>query len=178
MTRDLTQALRRLWKNPWFLAAVIAILALGIGANTAVFSIADAVLLRPPPYQAAARLVSIEQNTPKWEMSVISADDYLSWGARRDLFEKTVAYRRDIVTLTNAGDPDQVFVVRTSPQMFSLLGVPARLGRTLLDSDDAAEWREFRGNQRPALEAQVRWRSANPRAHYYRSPAKRSPSWE
>ena len=138
MTRDLAQALRRLWKNPWFLAAVIAILALGIGANTAVFSIADAVLLRPPPYQAAARLVSIEQTTPKWEMSVISADDYLSWGDRRDLFEKTVAYRRDIVTLTNAGDPDQVFVVRTSPQMFSLLGVPARLGRTLLDSDDAA----------------------------------------
>ncbi len=137
MTRDLTQALRRLWKAPWFLAAVIAILALGIGANTAVFSIADAVLLRPPPYQAAARLVSIEQTTPKWVMSVISADDYLSWGDRRDLFEKTVAYRRDIVTLTNAGDPDQVFVVRTSPQMFSLLGVPARLGRTLLDSDDA-----------------------------------------
>ncbi len=137
MTRDLAQALRRLWKAPWFLAAVIAILALGIGANTAVFSIADAVLLRPPPYQAAARLVSIEQTTPKWEMSVIAADDYLSWGGRRDLFEKTVAYRRDIVTLTNAGDPDQVFVVRTSPQMFSLLGVSARLGRTLLDSDDA-----------------------------------------
>jgi putative ABC transport system permease protein len=137
MTRDLVQALRRLWKNPWFLAAVIAILALGIGANTAVFSIADAVLLRPPPYQAASRLVSIKQTTPKWEMSVISADDYLSWDDRRDLFEKTVPYRRDIVTLTNAGDPDQVFVVRTSAQMFSLLGVPARLGRTILDSDDA-----------------------------------------
>src|SRR5579863_5603313 len=137
MTRDLVQALRRLWKNPWFLGAVIAILALGIGANTAVFSIADSVLLRPPPYQAAARLVSIEQTTPKWVMSVISADDYLAWGDRRELFEKTVPYRRDIVTLTNAGDPDQVFVVRTAPQMFSLLGVPARLGRTLLDSDDA-----------------------------------------
>jgi putative ABC transport system permease protein len=137
MAVDFVHALRRLAKNPWFLVAVIAILALGIGANTAVFSIADAVLLRPPPYQAAARLVTIEQTTPKWVMSVISADDYLVWADRRDLFEKTIPYRRDIVTLTNAGDPDQVFTVRTSAQMFSLLGVRASLGRTLLDSEDS-----------------------------------------
>src|SRR3984957_4624566 len=117
MAVDLVHALRRLAKSPWSPLAVLAILALGIGAKAAVVSIADAVLLRPPPYQAASRLVSIEQTTPKWVMSVISADDYLSWGDRRDLFEKTVPYRRDIVTLTNAGDPDQVFVVRTSVQM-------------------------------------------------------------
>jgi putative ABC transport system permease protein len=137
MAADLVHALRRLAKNPRFLSAVIAILALGIGANTAVFSIADAVLLRPPPYQAAARLVTIEQTTPKWVMSVISADDYLAWADRRDVFEKTIPYRRDIVTLTNAGDPDQVFTVRTSAQMFSFLGVRASLGRTLLDSEDS-----------------------------------------
>lgn len=130
--------LRRLWKNPWFLAAAVTILGLGIGANTAVFSIADAVLLRPPPYQAAKRLVTIEQTTPKWVMSVISADDYLFWADRHDLFDKIVPYSRDIVTMTKPGDPDQVFVVRTSVQLFSLLGVRARLGRTLLDSDDAA----------------------------------------
>ncbi len=124
-------------KNPWFLAAVIAILALGIGANTAVFSIADAVLLRPPPYQAATRLVSIKQTTPKWEMSVIGVKDYLFWADRRDLFEKSVPYRRDIVTMMNAGVPNQVFIVRTSAQLFSLLGVGAKIGRTLLDSDDA-----------------------------------------
>src|SRR3984885_6806235 len=137
MTRDFVWALRWLSKNPWFLVAAIAILALGIGANTAVFSIADAVLLRPPPYRAAARLVTIEQTTPKWVMSVISVDDYLAWADRRDLFEKSVPYRRDIVTLTNAGDPDQVFTVRTSAQMFSFLGVRASLGRTLLDSEDS-----------------------------------------
>jgi putative ABC transport system permease protein len=137
MAADLVHALRRLAKNPRFLSAVIAILALGIGANTAVFSIANAVLLRPPPYQAAARLVTIEQTTPKWVMSVISADDYLAWADRRDVFEKTIPYRRDIVTLTNAGDPDQVFTVRTSAQMFSFLGVRASLGRTLLDSEDS-----------------------------------------
>lgn len=137
MAADLLYALRRLWKNPWFLAAVVTMLALGIGANTAVFSLADAVLLRPPPYQAAERLVTIEQRTPKTDISVISADDYLFWAGRRDLFDKIVPYSRDIVTMTKPGDPDQVFLVRTSVQLFALLGVRASLGRTLLDSDDA-----------------------------------------
>ncbi len=127
--------MRRL-SSPWFLLAVIAILGLGIGANTAVFSVADAILLRPPPYQASARLVSIEQSTPKWVMSIISADDYRFWRERTDLFEETVPYRRDIVTLTNPEPPTQVFTVRASPKLFSLLGVHAALGRTLVDADD------------------------------------------
>jgi predicted permease len=138
MTRDFLWALAWLAKNPWFLLAVIAILGLGIGANSAVFSIADAVLLRPPPYQAAARLVDIEEATPQWVMSYVPADDYLLWKNRADLFETTVPYRRDTVTLTNAGIPDQVYAVRTSPQLFSLLGVRASLGRTLVDADDVA----------------------------------------
>ncbi len=134
---DLVHAFRRLWKNPWFLAAVVSILALGIGANTAVFSIADAVLLRPSPYRAAERLVTIEQRTPKTDINVISSDDYLFWENRHDVFDKTVPYTNDIAVMTKPGDPDQVFLVRTSVQLFSLLGVRARLGRTLLDSDDA-----------------------------------------
>jgi putative ABC transport system permease protein len=138
MTRDFLWALRWLAKNPWFLLAVIAILGLGIGANSAVFSIADAVLLRPPPYQASARLVDIEETTPQWVMGYVPADDYFLWNNRADVFEKTVPYRRDTVTLTNAGIPDQVYAVRTSPQLFSLLGVRASLGRTLIDADDVA----------------------------------------
>jgi putative ABC transport system permease protein len=138
MTRDLLSALRWLSKHPWFLAAAVSILALGIGANTAIFSIADAVLLRPPPYRYSERLVRIEEKTPKWEMSVNLPEDFRFWEGRRDLFDQTVPYRRDIATLTNAGIPDQVFAVRTSAQLFSLLGVPARLGRTLLHSDDAS----------------------------------------
>src|SRR5271170_6386357 len=101
MARDLLLALRALSKNPWFLIAVIAILGLGIGANTAVFSIADAVLLRPPPYRASSRLVRIKEKTPKWEMSVVAAEDFRLWQDRSDLFDQTVPYRRDIATLTN-----------------------------------------------------------------------------
>jgi putative ABC transport system permease protein len=136
MSRNLLHALRWLWKHPWFLAAVVVILGLGIGANTAVFSIADAILFRPPPYQASARLVRIEETTPKWEMSVIAADDFRFWQNRPDLFDKAVPYRRDIATLTYAGVPDQAFAVRTSAQLFTLLGVRASLGRTLADADD------------------------------------------
>jgi putative ABC transport system permease protein len=136
MTRDLLHALRWLLKHHWFLAAIVIVLGLGIGASTAVFSIADAVLLRPPPYRSSERLVRIEENTPKWVMSVISADDFRFWENRPDLFDKTVPYRRDIATLIYAGVPDQAFAVRTSAQLFSLLGVRPSLGRTLVDADD------------------------------------------
>jgi len=136
MTRDLLHALRWLSKHPWFLAAIVSVLAFGIGANTAVFSIADAILFRPPPYQASARLVRIEEKTPKWELGVISTEDFRFWEDRPDLFDRTVPYRRDIATFTYAGVPDQVFAVRTSAQLFSLLGVRPSLGRTLVDADD------------------------------------------
>ena len=137
MTRDLLLALRSLSKHPWFLIAVIAILALGIAANTAVFSIADAVLLRPPPYQSAARLVTIEEKNPKIVLNIVPVDDYYVLSARHDLFDQIVPYRRDISVVSTAGIPDQVFVVRTSTQLFSLLGVRANLGRTLVDSDES-----------------------------------------
>jgi putative ABC transport system permease protein len=70
-------------------------------------------------------------------MSVVAADDFRLWADRRDLFDQTVPYRRDIATLINAGLPNQAFAVRTSAQLFSLLAVRASLGRTLVDSDDA-----------------------------------------
>jgi putative ABC transport system permease protein len=135
--RDLLSAVRWLRKNPWFALAVTAILGLGIGATTAVFSIVDAVLLRPLPYRSSSTLVKIEETGRERVISYHSARDYLLWRDRSDLFERTVPYRRDVVTLTNIGAPDQVFTVRTSAKLFSLLGVPARLGRPLIDSDDA-----------------------------------------
>src|SRR5260370_32359595 len=64
--------------------------------------------------------------------------DYLFWSGGSDLFDKTVAYLRDVVTVTNAGATDQVFAVRTWARLFSMLGVPASLGRPLVDSDDGS----------------------------------------
>jgi putative ABC transport system permease protein len=136
MTRDLLGALRFFGKNPLFTLAVTAILGLGIGANTAAFSIVDAVLLRPLPYKSAERLVRVEEVNPKLVVKTIAPEDYQFWGSRGDIFEKTAPYLKDVVTLTNVGEPEQVFTERTSAQVFSLLGVPARLGRSLIDSDD------------------------------------------
>ncbi len=135
MTRDLLWALRWLRKNPLFTIAVTAILALGIGANTAVFSIVDAVLLRPLPYPHASRLVRIEETSTKRAVG-ISAKDYLLFAGRGDLFEMTAAHLRDIVTMTGAGEPVQVTAQRVSAGMFSLAGASARLGRPLVESDD------------------------------------------
>ncbi|HEY6391253.1 MAG TPA: ABC transporter permease, partial [Bryobacteraceae bacterium] len=135
MTKDLLWALRWLRNNPLFTAAVTAILALGIGANTAVFSIVDAVLLRPLPFESSSRLVRIEEATAKHAAALAPAQDYLAWRSRGDAFEKTAAHLRDDVTITGAGEPQQITARRTSAGLFALLGVHARLGRTLTESD-------------------------------------------
>jgi predicted permease len=135
MFKDLLWAARWLRKNPLFTAAVTAILALGIGANTAVFSIVDAVLLRPLPFESSSRLVRIEEAGAKGAFTLVPAQDYLGWRSRSDVFEKTAAHLRDDVTITGAGEPQQVLARRTSTGLFSLLGVRARLGRTLTDAD-------------------------------------------
>jgi putative ABC transport system permease protein len=135
MQLDLFWALRWLRKDPFFAAAIVFILALGIGANTAVFSIVDAVLLRPSPYPSAERLMRIEESSTSRVLSGVPIKDYRRWAGRSDIFENIAPYIRDTVTLTGDGEPEQVIAVR-SLRLFPVLGVPARLGRTLIASDD------------------------------------------
>lgn len=137
MGRDLLWAWRRLRRKPLFAAAVIAILGLGIGANTAVFTIVDAVLLRPLAYAAADRLVRIEESTLQRPSFGIPAQDYFAWRSRTDLFGNVAAHQRDIVTVTGAGEPEQVTIQRISDGLFSLVDAHAQLGRPLVDSDTA-----------------------------------------
>ena len=120
MTRDIVHAFRWLRKRPLFAVSVIAILALGAGANTAAFSIVDAVLLRALPYESSAGLIRVQATSPKRAIIGLSAADYLSLiaetqGAQTQgaLFSKTVPYVRDMITLTGAGEPDQFFALRT-----------------------------------------------------------------
>jgi predicted permease len=111
-------------------------LALGIGATTAVFGIVDAVLLRPSQFPSAQRLVRIEESSPNAApSSQVPINDYQRWASRNDVFEKVAAYSWDIVTLTGNGEPEQVAAVR-SVGVFQVLSVPARLGRTLIGSDE------------------------------------------
>jgi len=135
MHLDLFWALRWLRKDPFFVAAIVFILALGIGANTAVFSIVDAVLLRPSPYPSAERLMRIEEGNTSRTMAGVPIKDYQRWANRHDIFEEITPYSRDVVTLTGNGEPEQVTAVR-SLRLFQVLRIPARLGRTLIASDD------------------------------------------
>ena len=133
---EFRQACRALLRKPRFTAGVIAILALGVGASTAAFSVVDAVLLRPLPYTAADRLVKIEENTAKREMKAVMLGDFFALARRTDLFDKAVAYVRDNVTVTGAGEPSQAIVSRASGGLFSMLGARAHLGRALVETDD------------------------------------------
>ena len=99
MLRDLLWASRWLCKNRLFTLAIVAILALGMGANTAIFSIVDAVLLRPLPYEAADRLVRVEETSTKGNRNRIPTADYQLLASRTDLFEKVAAHLRDDVTV-------------------------------------------------------------------------------
>jgi putative ABC transport system permease protein len=135
MRLDLLLALRWMRKDPFFTTAIVFILALGIGANTAVFSVVDAVLLRPSPYPSAERLVRIDEGSTSSALSGVPIRDYQRWAGRSDIFERIAPYIRDTVTLTGDGEPDQVIAVR-SLGLFPVLGIPARLGRTLIASDD------------------------------------------
>ena len=135
MHQDLWWAVRWLRKNPFFAGAVVAILALGVGANSAAFSIVDAVLLRPSPFPQPDRLVRVEKSVTGWTSTAVPFQDYQRWAGRSDIFERAAAYLRDTVTLTGGGEPEQVIAVRTLG-LFSLLGVHAQSGRSLIASDD------------------------------------------
>src|SRR5713226_4831569 len=114
MGKDIVRAGRWLGRNPLFAAAVTAILALGIGASTAVFSVVDAVLWRPIPYESSGRLVKIDETATKRMLNGVPAQDYLRWRDRNDVIEKSVPFLKDTVTVTGGGDPDQVIAVRSA----------------------------------------------------------------
>ena len=135
MRQDLWIAVRWIRKNPFFAGAIVLILALGVGADSAAFGIVDAVLLRPSPFPQPGRLVRVEESITRRNLTGVPCKDYQRWAGRADIFEGTAAYLRDTVTLTGDGEPEQVIAVRTLG-LLPVLGVPAQLGRSLVASDD------------------------------------------
>ena len=141
MRQDLWWAIRWLLKNPLFAAAAVLILALGVGANSAAFSIVDAVLLRPSPFPQAHRLVRVEEMANGRILSGMPAQDFQRWANRADIFEKAAAYLRDTVTVTGSGEPEQLIAVRTSG-LFSTLEVQPQLGRSVAAANDEGRTRQ------------------------------------
>ena len=136
---DLTHAIRRLARAPGFATIAILTLALGIGANTAIFSLVKAVVLQPLPYADPQRLVMIwVRNLDKGETTWLAAPEIRSYGADIPAFERVAAYTDAYATLTGGMEPERVSAGLVTPGLFRTLGVPALVGRTFSSSDSAA----------------------------------------
>jgi putative ABC transport system permease protein len=135
VARDVKHAARGLWRSPGFSLAVILTLALGIGGNTAVFSVVDQLLLRPLPYPDGDQLVMVEESRGLNSLDVSPAN-WLDWQRESRTFRRFAAWRPWGFTLAGAGEPRLVFAQQVSSEFFPLLGVAPLLGRTISDEDD------------------------------------------
>jgi len=152
LIQDLRYGLRMLAKNPGFTAVAVLTLALGIGANTAIFSVVNAVLVRPLPYKDADRLVMLWSTKPRegWRGQA-SPLDFLAWRQESRSFESMAAIRPCSVILTGRGEPVELFGGRISGGFFETLGIAPQLGRTFA----AAEYRS--GAERVAMLGNGLW---------------------
>jgi len=136
VTRDVRHAARGLWRSPGFSLAVILTLALGIGGNTAVFSVVDQLLLRPLPYPDGDQLVMVEESVGANPHADVSPANWLDWQRESRTFRRFAAWRSWSFTLTGTGEPRRVNAQQVSSEFFPLLGVAPLLGRTISDEDD------------------------------------------
>ena len=138
---DVGYAVRGLARRPIFTLIVVATIALGVGANAAIFSVVNGILLKPLPYPHAERVVSFGHQPPHW---LASERNFLTYHRDLKSFERLAAYTQNAATLTEGDNPERIRVVRTSADFFAVLGVKPMIGRTF-----AAE--EFAGNPPRAL---------------------------
>jgi putative ABC transport system permease protein len=137
--QDIRYAFRMLRKQPGFSAIAILTLALGIGANTSIFSVVNAVLLRPLPYPEPDRLVLIRERTNLFDSGSVSLPNYLDWRASQRGFTDLALFRRGDANLSGATsdvEAERVSSARVSYNFLSVLGVPPELGRDFRESDD------------------------------------------
>lgn len=138
LLQDARFALRLLRKNPGFTLAAVLTLALGIGVNSAAFSLVDAVLLRPLPYQHPERLMLVSESLPQLGDKDIgvAAAEYLDYRDGNRSFSQIAAYETDGFNLTGPGAPLRVTAAKLSASTFPLLGVKPTLGRTFTEDED------------------------------------------
>src|SRR5262252_3764114 len=133
---DLRFAMRVLQKAPGFSAVAILTLALGIGANTAVFSVVNGVLLNPLPYPHPDRLAALAETFPPFTEASISYPNFLDWVRTTHTFEAVAAYRQTNFNLTGWGAAQRLSGVQASASFFPLFGIQPVIGRDFLPEDD------------------------------------------
>jgi putative ABC transport system permease protein len=135
---DIRYALRVARRAPGLSAVAVICLALGIGANTAVFSVFNALLLRPLPYRDADRLIAVFETNPArgWSRALVCPADFLDWREQSQSFESFAAFRGWTPNLTGVTQAERLVGLRASGSLFQLLGVGALAGRGLLPDDE------------------------------------------
>src|SRR5262245_46699740 len=108
LIKDLRYGIRGLLKRPGFTIVATVTLALGIGANTAIFSVVNGVILRPLPYKEPDRLVSLWEKVPSYGQWRVSPANYFDWKKQNTVFEDVSAFSASTLTLTGSGDPEQL----------------------------------------------------------------------
>ena len=138
--RDLNFAVRTLWKSPGFTAVAVMAVALGVGANTTIFSCVNALLLRPFAYETTDRVVMV------WERGVdqsnsrnsVAPANYLDWRDQTGVFEELAAYNQQHFSLNEGDQPERVPGARVTPSLFRVLAARAERGRTFTEEEGAA----------------------------------------
>ncbi len=131
VAQDVRYTLRGMRKSPGFAVTAVLSLALGIGANTAIFTVVNAVLLKPLPFPAPERIVQIWESKPSkgYFRNLVNPFNFLDWCERTHSFEDMAAAQFLITNLTGLGDPLALAGMQVSPQYFSILRVPPAIGR-------------------------------------------------
>ncbi len=133
---DLRFAFRQLLKNPGFTAVAVLTLALGIGANTAIFSVVNAVLLRPLPYKNSSQLVMIWGTTAEGRGTSVSPPNFLDYEKQNRVFEHMATFNAGSLTLTEVAEPERIRTGLVTADFFEVLRVRPILGRTFLSGED------------------------------------------
>src|SRR5687768_7800168 len=148
---DLRYAIRVLRNSPGFSAVAIATVALTIGANTAMFSFVNGVLLRPLPYPESDRIVRVLERLPTGGLNGVSTLNYLDWTKQNGVFEYMAAEVGWTATLTGGGEPVVIRGARVSPHYFDIFGAKPAEGRTFRPGEDEP------GKDRVVLLSHVLW---------------------
>ena len=165
--QDLRYGARMLLKNPAVSAVAVLTLALGIGANTATFSIVNAVMLRPLPYRNPDRLVSLWTNVPEHGRWRVTPANFFDLKNQNTVFENMAAFRPMTMTLTGDGEPAQMMGANISPGYFAVVGVEPMLGRPFLPEEyepgknfvvilGNAFWQSYFGGDRTIINKTIR----------------------
>ena len=134
--QDIRYGIRMLLKNPGVTFVVVLALALGIGANTAIFSVVNAVLLRPLPFEEPDRLVFLNETSKTMEEISVSYPNFTDWRNQNKSFEKIGVYNRASYNLTGSGEAERIITAQVSADLFAALRVQAGSGRLFTNDED------------------------------------------